>query len=319
MRARSRRRFGILFAVSSGFGAWAHPSTARAEDPALSACIAANESSIARRSEHRLLEARAEALKCATEACPALLRDACKRRVDQVNAALPSIVFEVKDETGADVAAKVTMDGQRLAEGPQGTAITSDPGSHRFVFEASGRLAVERTFILREGEANRRERIALAPASPPALGALPVTGAPEPRTASPLASAPSSEHAASSLFPRQRMYALVAAGVGVVGVAVGVGFGATVQSRSNRSQAECPSASDCPQHEQAVSDHDAAATSAAVATIATIAGGAALAAGVVLWFTAPRGVSTGGALSRAVGLLPFAGPGSAGLLVRADF
>jgi hypothetical protein len=315
-----RSRFVLTLAFLNGLAAWAPPSTARADDPALSACIAANESSIARRSEHRLLEARADALKCATDACPALLRDACKRRVDQVNAALPSIVFEVKDETGADVAAKVTMDGQPLADGLQGAAIPSDPGSHRFVFEALGRAAVERTFILREGEENRRERIAIAPAL--VSGAPPTTGAPEPRAVLPLGSAPSGEHAASPPFaslPHQRMYALVAAGVGVVGGAVGVGFGATVPSRSSRSQAECPSASDCPQHDQAVSDHDAAATAATVATIATIAGAAALAAGVVLWFTAPRQASASGAPSRAMGLVPFAGRGNAGLLLSADF
>src|SRR6516164_7821903 len=111
MKQRVSIRAPLAVFLGAAIALVAAPRRAHADDTALAACIAANEGSIQRRNEHKLLDARAQALQCAADACPAVMRDACKRRVEQVNAALPTIVFDVKDATGTDVAAKVTMDG----------------------------------------------------------------------------------------------------------------------------------------------------------------------------------------------------------------
>jgi hypothetical protein len=289
------------------------PRRAHADDAALSACIAANEGSIQRRNEHKLLDARAQALQCAADTCPAVMRDACKRRVEQVNAALPTIVFDVKDATGADVAAKVSMDGHPL-DTALGAAIVADPGEHKFVFEAAGQPPVEKSFILREGEKDRHEPIVVGSASTPS-GATPAsTGAPP--EGSPL---PRPPDAGAGSWSTQKTLALVAGGVGVAGIAVGSVFGLMAHSSWNSAQTECPSASNCPQHKQALSDRDSASTSATISTIAFIAGAAAVTGGAVLWFTAPRTESPPAAASGRLRVVPGVGPGSAGVLVLGVF
>jgi len=289
----------------------AAPRSAHADDAALSACIAENESSIQRRSEHKLLDARAQALMCATDAsCPALLRDACNHRVEQVDAALPSIAFDVKDTTGADVAARVSIDGHPVTD-TQGKAIPVDPGEHKFVFEVSGLPPIEKSFTLREGEKDRREPIV--------VGKAPAPGSATPTPNPTLPAAPPDADAGASGWSTQKTLALVAGGVGVAGIAVGSVFGWMAHSSWSSSQSECPSAANCPQHTQAVSDHDSATTSATLATIAFAAGGAALAAGGVLWFTAPRSESGRSATTSSVRLAPGVGPGSASLVVTGVF
>ena len=304
------------FAALTALAAVAWSPGARADDAALSACISANETSIQRRTEHRLLDARTQALKCATDACPALLRDACKHRVEQVNAVLPSIVFAVKDPSGVDVAVKVTMDG-RPVEGQQGTAIAADPGEHTFVFAVTGQPPIEKKLILREGDKDRREPIVIGALPGPG----PTTDVPARAvTTTPLAGSRPGADTGTSRWSSQKTYALVASGIGVAGVGMGALFGFMAQSSWSHSKTECSSPGDCPQHAQAVSDHDSASSSATVATIALIAGGAAVAAGAVLWLTAPRVDVTGGTTSTgSLGVGPSAGPGNAGLLLRGTF
>src|SRR5882724_84046 len=112
---------------------------ARAADPTTADCIAANDGSISSRNDHNLRAARAQLLVCAASACPADVRTECTRRVAEVNAAMPTVVFAAKDQTGKDLAAvKVTMDGEPLADRLDGTALSVDPGEHSFVFDAEG-------------------------------------------------------------------------------------------------------------------------------------------------------------------------------------
>jgi hypothetical protein len=292
---------------------------ARAADSALSACIAANEASIQLRSDHKLLQARAQALKCAGDACPAVMRDVCKKRVDQVNAAIPKIVFDVKDAAGSDVAAKVTVDGQP-AVSLQGAAIALDPGEHTFSFQAPGQPPVERSFILREGEQDRHERI--------------VVGVPGPQSSARAAAGPSSSGSAHDSSPEpppptvdqgahgwsgQRTAALVVGGLGVAGIVAGSVFGLMSRSAWSSSQSECPSPANCPQYGQAVRDHDSATSSAMISTIAFAAGAVGIAAGAVLWVTSPSAEAAGSAPRVSVRVAPAAGPKSAGVVVGGAF
>jgi hypothetical protein len=289
------------------------PRSAHADDKALSTCIAANESSIQLRSSHKLLKAREQSLACAADACPGLLRDACKKRLEQINASMPTIVFDVKDAAGGDVAVKLTIDGQPQ-DTPQGTAIALDPGEHAFVFSAAGQPEVDKSFILREGERDRHEAVVVGAAAgaglPLGTGTGATTGGAPPPPPPPVPDRGSS-------WSGQKTLALVAGGVGLAGIGVGSVFGLMSHSSWSSSQSECPSASNCPQHGQAVTDHDNASSQATISTIAFAAGGVALAAGAVLWFTAPHGTTESAKAS--LQITPGVGPGSGGLLVKGVF
>src|SRR5258708_32712612 len=99
---------GIWMTLATG-------AQARAADPTTADCLAANESSIALRNQHKLREARSRLLVCSAATCPGDIRDECIRRVGEINAAMPTIVFETKDRAGNDLSAvQVTMDGEPL-------------------------------------------------------------------------------------------------------------------------------------------------------------------------------------------------------------
>jgi hypothetical protein len=107
---------------------------ARAE-PSAADCLDASAASLRLDSLHRLRAERAELLICASLSCPPDIRNECIRRVDDVNAAIPSIMFEVKDAAGNDLSAvKVSMDGQTLTDRLEGIALPIDPGAHLFTF-----------------------------------------------------------------------------------------------------------------------------------------------------------------------------------------
>ena len=126
------------------------------------------------RNHHKLRDARAQLLICSAASCPGDVRDECIRRVGEVNVAMPTIVFEPKDAASSDLSAvKVTMDGAPLAERLEGTALSIDPGEHTFTFDTPGQPPIQKQFVIREGEKDRRERItfgaAVAAVAPPWL------------------------------------------------------------------------------------------------------------------------------------------------------
>ena len=125
--------------------------------------MSASEASLKLRGEHKLREARSQLLVCASASCPADVRNECVRRVDPVNAAIPTIIFEAKDAAGNDMTAvKVTMDGQPLAERLEGSAISLDPGTHTFRFEVMGQPPVEKTLVIYEAVKDRHEPIVMS-------------------------------------------------------------------------------------------------------------------------------------------------------------
>ncbi len=122
----------------------------------------------------------------------------------------------------------------------------------------------------------------------------------------------------SSFWSGPRIAGIEVAIAGVVGLALGVGFGESASSSWSRSQSDCASATSCANRAQAVSEHDSAMTAATVATVGFIAGGALLAGGAALFLTAPRGdhdaVPTMG-----LRLTPSVGRDGASILVQGSF
>jgi hypothetical protein len=317
------RALPALFALAPALASLTTAPPVSAADPTLSDCISANESSLQARADHKLRQARAQSLMCASDSCPSEMRDKCKQRVEDLNRAIPTIVFAVQDAGGADLGAvKVSMDGQLLADRLEGTAISLDPGEHKFKFEVPGQAPIERTFILREGEKDRKERIVVGQSAGTPETTTPATGA-APATATTTSASPAGEMPPVEQAPPSRggsnlkMVGLVVGGVGVAGLIAGGVFGGLASSSWSSSKNECASAANCPNHAQAVSDHDSATTMATASTVTFIVGGIALATGAVLFLTAPSNAS--GTPSTGLVIAPAVGPGSGGLLLKGTF
>ncbi|MGC4091036.1 MAG: hypothetical protein QM756_24810 [Polyangiaceae bacterium] len=277
----------FLFSLTLG-GTALLSHAALAADPSTSDCLTAHEASLKADTEHKLRSERKELLICAARSCPNDIRKECLRRVDEVNASMPTLVFEVKDAAGNDLSAvRVTVDGEVLAERLDGTALSIDPGEHTFAFESAGQPSVNKRLMIRESEKDRRETVQLVAAAEPAPAnaslapaASPVTAPPAP---APAPASPASEP--SSSFPGQRVAAIVSAGVGVVGIGVGSVFGLTAMSRKKDAEKVCP---DVCEDDAGVKAWKDARSAGNLATVGFIVGGVGLAAAAVLWFTAPQ-------------------------------
>src|ERR1700690_180086 len=134
MRPLTRRR-SLL--VSSGLLAvafWTVGGVSRADVPT-DQCIGANAKAQWLRQAGKFGEAREQLKSCAEASCPGMVRDDCMQRLDELERAQPTIVFDVKDSAGKDISAvAVTVDGRRLADRLDGRAIAVDSGEHTFSF-----------------------------------------------------------------------------------------------------------------------------------------------------------------------------------------
>jgi hypothetical protein len=293
--------------------------TARAADPTMSECLSANESAVKLRGDHKLRQARDQALICAAASCPAEVRDACQRRVVELTTAIPTIVFLAKDGRGHDlVTVKVSMDGEPIANRLDGTPLPIDPGLHKFIFEAAGEGPVEQSFVIGQGQRDRRETIAFA-----AAGA---SFSPTPQSApSPSSSAGglSSPPPPSSPGKGQRLAGIVVGVAGVVGLGLGGVFGGIASSDWSNAKKFCTAMTPlCTTSTSSTGyqDERSATTMATLSTAAFISGGVLAAGGVVLFLTAPKGSSSDApASARGVELVPAGGPEGAGLTVRGWF
>jgi hypothetical protein len=280
VKARRRPLHLAAFAAIVAMGLLSHPGRA---DGTKQQCADANLHAQELRRDGKISATREALRSCAAPSCPALVRDDCTKRLDELEKAQPTLVFEATDGKGNDVSAvTVTMDGQPFAERLGGTPLAVDPGEHTFVFQAAGQPPLEKKIVVREGEKGRLERVSLGLPAPPAG---------EPPSAS--------TSTVSTGFGTSKVLAVVAGAVGVAGVGVGSAFGLIAISKKNDAENACPNV--CRSSGDASKWSDAKSTGN-ISTIAFAVGGVALAAGVVLWVTAPS--STGP--SAQVGI----GPGS---------
>jgi hypothetical protein len=239
---------------------------AKAADPAAMDCVTASNNSVELGNEHRLRAARAQLLVCAASSCPSDVRKECMRRVDAINAQIPTIIFEAKDADGRDLSAvKVTMDGQPFADRLEGTALPLDPGEHTFVFETASRPSVVRHLVVREAQKERRETLTFGATAPPAP---PRYVPPEPHGG----------------LGAQKTLAIVTAGIGVAGLGVGSVFGLMMLSKKSDAQKACP---DVCADQGGVDLWNDAVSSGNLATAFLVGGGIAIAGAAVLWFAAP--------------------------------
>jgi hypothetical protein len=272
-------------------------------DPTKIECARANADAQALRMDGKLAAARAQLEMCQGNACPALVRDDCAQRLDDLEHAQPTVVFDVKDPAGADVSAvTVFVDGTVLVRQLGGDALRVDPGEHSFAFAAVDHASTTQHLLIREGEKYRRERILLAPTS----------SAPAPAPATEKSSSFGTGGSAA-----RTVFALSAGGVGVAAAATGGVFGGLALSASNRQKTACPSDASCTSRSQALADHTSAVSDSTISDVMLAAGVALIAGGALLYITAPRTMALG--QPAALQVMPSIGPGGGGMLLRGRF
>jgi sorbitol-specific phosphotransferase system component IIA len=246
----------------------------QAAPPTAQQCLEASNQSLELDNENLLIKERAKLLICSDPSCPATIRKECIQRGEAVAEAIPTIVFEFKDSYGQDIReVSVTVDGQPLADTLDGLPLELDPGPHVFRFQPRHASPVERQLVINTAQKNRHEIIVTEPMI-------------EVKSAKHIPATPTRS---SELRP-QHIAALMTAGLGGVGIAIGGVLGALAISRKSEAKAHCPGAV-CLNQADSQRWNDAYSAGNA-STIAFAIGGAALTTGLVLWFTAPpRGVT----------------------------
>jgi len=233
--------------------------------PTSAQCIEANEHAIASRKKLALLDAQRDLATCADAACPADIASECARQLHDIVAAIPSITFVAKSDTGADLTdVRVEMDGRILADHLGATAVQVDPGEHTFVLTAKSGPSVTRKLLLREGEKDRNETVTFA-VTPP----MPFTP-------------PATKH--DGVW---RATGAALAGVGLVSIVLGSIFGVVAITAYNDQVAACRNGCTGQLRLDAQADHDRAVWSSTASTIGFVAGGVLLVAGSVVFFAAP--------------------------------
>jgi hypothetical protein len=287
-------------------------SAGRADDKA--ACVDAYGKAQKLRGANQLVSAREQLRVCTQSTCPKFISRDCASWLVDVESRLPSVVLFAKDSSGAEVSqATVSMDGTVIAEQLDGHSIEVDGGRHVFTFAFADGKKIDQTYVVLEGQKAQRVGVEMpkaAPSSTPPAGkaADQVWGEGQPAASG------------GSSWSGRKTLAVAVGGVGVAGIAVGTVFGLSAMSSSSSQKSDCASPGNCANHAQAVTDHNNAASASTLSTIGFIAGGALVATGAVLFFTAPK--STEGAEGRTTAgmqVVPGAGPGGAGVLLRGRF
>jgi hypothetical protein len=125
-------------------------------------CISAYEQTQTLRKDGKPAAAKAQALVCAREACPALLARDCTKWLSELEVMVPTVVLDPRSPSGAartDV--RVKLDGAPFADRIDGKALAVEPGPHTFAFEADGAAPVERAVLVREGDKLARITVTL--------------------------------------------------------------------------------------------------------------------------------------------------------------
>jgi hypothetical protein len=261
-------------------------------------CIQANADAQTLRRESRLVKAREKLLFCADRRCPRMVRDDCAQRLDEVERAQPSVIFDVHDGAGGDVAqAQILLDGAVLVSRIDGAAVPVDPGEHVFVCKAAGQPDVPQRLVIKEEEKGRHVTFVVGPKA--VAGSLPETPPPE------------EPHPATSTGATQRGFAWAAAGLGVAGLATGGVFAYLAAAAKTDYLKHCGSNIGAPAGQcdsTGVDGHHDAVNKALIANIGFAVGGAAGVAAIVLFVTAPHSPSS-----------PRVGFGPGEVFVRGEF
>jgi hypothetical protein len=207
---------------------------------------------------------------------------------------------------------EIHRDGVLLEGVALGVALPTDPGKHEVLVTALGHAERRYTIDLVEKD-SRVLDVAPGPAN-----SLPIVAAPVPPKAPAVSqpaptdttiAGPTAGISHSSIWNAQRVIAVGAAGLGVIGLGLAEYSWSHANSQHDEARATCnPNCTEEGRQKQADAVSSVHLTSAML-----IAGSVLIAGSAVLWFTAPESGSP------TVGLAPIAGPSEAGLSAAGTF
>ena len=287
----------LAIAVILGFACQLPARSAGATKPEVKACLTALETSYTFAKQQKLLEQRDQLLRCSQTQCPGVVRADCAQRVDNVNRAIPTIIFHVTDPAGNDLSSvRVTMDGTLFALQLTGASMPLNPGKHQFVFEVEGQAPAQKEFVILTAQKDRREDITVGTAVDQHSSTSPVepvqhtepNGAhaavvPAVQAAAPPTENPAPSSRESSHGSAQKTWAIISGSVGIVGI--GIGTALAVSAKHTASSANCDASNIC--SPDGANDRTAAIHRANWSMLPTGIGIAALGTGFVLWFVKP--------------------------------
>jgi hypothetical protein len=267
------QRLASLLPSALAFLALLGTSRSARAQPTKDQCVEANEKAQELRRRGNLIEARALLALCTAASCPGVIREDCAQRLSEVEDMMPTIVFEVRDALGREIAAvSVMMDGKPLVDRLNGIAIAVDPGEHEFVFGVEGRN-IDRSFVLHERDKARHEVIQLEGGltPPPPWGTTP------PASTARIGARTGEAEGGSP-------WTFISAGLGVAGLAAGIVGGLAATSKHTTLEGECMGNA-CPASAQG--DIDSFHTLKTVSMIGYVVGAVGLVGAGVLYFTVP--------------------------------
>lgn len=243
--------------------------------------------------------------------------EAAKAEVGAVSAKVANVVITVEGAPSPNV----TIDGQPVPVAALGLKRPVDPGSHTVHAEAAGYKPAETTFQVTDG-GNAEAKLTLEKSpDAPAVAAVPATNA-QPSAAQPQdGQTPADVSVGTGKGgSSNKTLAVVALGVGGVGLAVGAVTGFIALGKHGDLESKCPNGV-CPSDQQ--SDVDSYKTMGTISTVGFIVGVVGVGAGAVLWLTAPKEVAANKGpryatvatpkARESVKVTPYLGLGSAGV------
>jgi hypothetical protein len=165
-----RRWAGVLWSVLGCFAL--HPKPCSAQSSIKNECVASYQQAQISRQDGDLLKAQQELVSCAGAGCPDAMQADCSRWLEEVQAALPTVVFRALTPGGADIAeAHIELDAQP-ARALDGRSITLNPGKHQVTVRAPHFAPVTLQVQFAEGQKLRQQTLTLHPLteSPSASG-----------------------------------------------------------------------------------------------------------------------------------------------------
>jgi serine/threonine-protein kinase len=178
----------------------------------------------------------------------------------------------------------VARDGEPVGRAQWGTAVPIDPGEHVIVAMAPGKQRWEGRVEAPDQFGSTSITVpVLADASAPAASAA--SSAPAFPEASAQNLPPDSAAPPASMWTTQRILAVGAGAVGVIGVGIGTYFGIVTKTKLDDSNSDGCSGNHC--NSTGASLRNDAFNAGTVSTVAFVVGAVGLAGGAVLWFTAP--------------------------------
>ena len=238
-----------------------------------------------------------------------------KRRATELEASLPKLSITVAADAQIP-GLVIKRDGETIGTATLGIEIPIDPGPHTVTASAPKKKTWTSLIEVPNAAGTRTVAVPMledgpvmagagpAPTTTPSTNAVPGTEDDKSGDAHPSADAGASK----STWSTQKTLALVAGGVGGLGLVMGAFMGLSASSDLDASNADGHCRADNHCDLQGADLRDSYKNKALASTIGFIIGGVALAGAGVLWFTAPKGPS--------VAVTPAVGTRDAGLLLR---